>query len=360
LVELVTATNSPLVTVLIPTINRAHYIIDAVRSILCQTLHDIELIVVDDGSTDNTIESLATLADPRLRVIQHEYNRGIPETRNTTLLAATGHYIAWLDSDDIARPDRLAEQVKFLNSNPAVAMVGTCAGKLRPDGSRKSGIRVPPLSPAMISAWLLFRSAFQQSSIMGRAHVLQRYTYDPAFLVCEDFDIFQRLQSDHQLANLPQVLIDRRLHPEQSIRLRQNEIQERKMALIAPALERLDIDASADDLYRHVPLGKANLDGAEVPTDFLKWAQAWLQRLNGTNARSGLIDPSSLAFTSDYFWLLACRAVAPRVGKLAAVKMMLRRPPRVLRTPAAYQWAKAAFPVYLGRGTSKLPVARSR
>ena len=340
---------APLVSVLIPTFNRAHYVGDAVHSALSQTLTDIEVVVVDDGSSDDTAGRLAIVADPRLRVIRHDRNRGIPATRNTALSAATGRYIAWLDSDDIARPHRLAEQVSFLDNNPAVAMVGACAGKLRPDGTRKAGVRVPPLSPAMIAAWMLFRSAFQQSSVMGRSEVLRRYGYDPAFPVCEDVDMFLRVQRDHQLANLPRVLVDRRLHPEQSVRQRRNEIQERTAALIAPVLERLGAEASADDLHRHVMLGKANLAGIEVPSDFLEWAQAWLRHLNDTNRRTGLFDAPSLALASDYFWLLACRAAVPHVGKLAASRALLRRPLRGLHTPAAYGWAKAALPVYLAR-----------
>jgi glycosyltransferase involved in cell wall biosynthesis len=339
----------PLVSVLIPTFNRAHYVGDAVLSALGQTLRDIEVVVVDDGSTDDTVMRLAALDDPRLRIVRHETNRGIPTTRNTALSAAKGRYLAWLDSDDVARPHRLAEQVAFLDGNPAVAMVGSCAGKLRPDGSRKAGIRVPPLSPAMISAWLLFRSAFQQSSIMGRADALGRYSYDPKFSVCEDFDMFQRLQSEYRLANMPRVLIDRRLHPNQSIRQRQDEIQGRTMALIAPVLDRLGVDAGAEDLRRHVLLGKASLQGSDVPPDFLPWARNWLSRLNQSNMRARLIDPPSLAFASDYFWLLACRAVSPRIGRLPALKAMVGRPPRGLCTPTALAWGKAAVPVYLGR-----------
>jgi len=339
----------PLVSILIPTFNRAHYVGDAVGSALAQTVTDIEVVVVDDGSGDDTAARLAALSDPRLRVVRHDRNRGIPETRNTALSEARGRFIAWLDSDDIARPHRLAAQLAFLADHPDVAMVGACAGKLRPDGTRKRGVRVPPLSSATIAAWMLFRSAFQQSTILGRAEILQRYAYDPDFPVCEDVDMFLRLQRDHRLANLPEVLIDRRLHSEQCVRQRGNDIQDRTVALMAPALARLGIDAGPDELSRHVLLGKVHFHDAEVPSDFLPWAQGWLARLNRRNAEARLFDPASLALASDYFWLLACRAMAPRIGRTAALRTMLRRAPRGLLTRPAADWARAAASLNLGR-----------
>lgn len=340
---------SPIVSVLIPTFNRAHYVGAAIASALAQTLRDIEVIVADDGSTDATSDLLRAIGDPRLRVVRHERNRGIPHTRNTALAAARGRYIAWLDSDDIARPTRLAEQVAFLDADPAIAMVGACAGKLNPDGTRKGGVRVPPLTPEMIAAWLLFRSAFQQSSVTGRAEVFERYRYDPDYPVCEDVDMFLRLQQEHRLANLPRVLIDRRLHPEQSVRHFQDAVGAHKAQLVRPMLERLGVDADADTLRRHALLGKARFEGAEVEPDFLRWAQGWLRALQEANARSAVLDEASLAFASDYFWALACRAMAPRIGGAAALRSLAARPPVGLATAAAFGWVKAAVPVYLGR-----------
>ncbi|WP_375420532.1 glycosyltransferase family 2 protein [uncultured Sphingomonas sp.] len=337
----------PLVSVLIPTFNRSHYLPDAIGSALSQTLDNIEVVVVDDGSTDRTIDLLGSFTDPRLRVLRHDHNRGIPAARNTALSAARGRYIAWLDSDDRARPTRLAEQVTFLERNPAVAMVGSCAGKLHADGRRKSGVRVPPLTPSMIQAWLLFRSAFQQSSIMGRADILSRYGYDAAYPCCEDVDMFLRLQRDHRLANLPQILVDRRVHPDQCVRLRRREIEERRMALAIPMLAQLGIEPSGHDLERHVMLGRASLAKTGVDAGYLDWARGWLERLRDANRRQRVFDPESLALASDYFWLLACRAVGAQSGKPSVFRAMLRRPPSGLWTSEARDWIRAALPIYL-------------
>ncbi len=340
---------APLVSVLIPTHNRAHYVLDAVASALAQTLTDTEIIVVDDGSTDATAQALATVTDPRLRIVRHATNQGIPATRNTALAAARGRYVAWLDSDDIARPTRLAEQVAFLESHPDIAMVGAAAGKLRPDGTRKPGIRVPPLAPELIAAWLLFRSAFQQSSVTGRAAILTAHRYDPAFPVSEDLDMFLRLQRDHRLANLPRVLIDRRLHPEQSVRQHQHAILSRKMALSRPLLDRLGLNPDNDDLRRHALLGKADLSGMDVDADFLDWTRDWLRRLTAANRTARLFDPPSLAMASAYVHTIACRALAPRIGTAAALRHLLSAPPLALASPVTLGWIARALPAYLGR-----------
>jgi glycosyltransferase involved in cell wall biosynthesis len=337
----------PTVSILIPTFNRAHYVGDAIASALKQTFTDIEVIVADDGSTDSTQELIASIADPRLRTVRHDVNRGIPETRNTALAAANGQFIAWLDSDDIARPTRIEEQVAFLRANSTIAMIGSAAGKINADGTRKRGIRMPPLSPEMIAAWLLFRSAFQQSSIMGRAEILKSYRYDPRYRVCEDVDMFVRIQRDHALANLPAVLIDRRMHPEQTVRQLQDEILSSRAALVAPMLSALKIDASKSDVEQHVLLGVANLKGAHVEADFLDWARQWLDRVREANDNTGVFDKDALQMASDYFWVLACRAMTPKIGGVEAIKAVFARPPKSLFGATARTWVKEAWPAYI-------------
>ncbi|BCA64322.1 hypothetical protein HMP09_3556 [Sphingomonas sp. HMP9] len=337
----------PTVSILIPTFNRAQYVGDAIASALAQTLPDTEVIVVDDGSTDATPDLIAGFADTRLRYLRHDANRGIPETRNTALAAARGDYIAWLDSDDTARPTRLQHQVDFLRDNPAIAMVGSAAGKMNSDGSHKRGTRMPPLSPPMIAAWLVFRSAFQQSSVTGRADILQAYRYDPRYRVCEDVDMFVRLQRDHDLANLPETLIDRRLHPEQTVRQFRGEILTSRQTLIQPMLESLRIDATRQDIERHVLLGFADLRDADVDEDFLVWARQWLARLRQANDATQVFDQDALATASDYFWLLACRAMIPKIGRAKAIKAFLTRLPTNLLGPSARQWIGSAWSTYL-------------
>lgn len=340
---------APTVSILIPTFNRAHYVGDAIASALKQDFRDIEVIVADDGSTDGTQALVASVADPRLRTVRHDLNRGIPETRNTALAAAKGAFIAWLDSDDIARATRISTQVEFLRSHPEIAMVGSAAGKLAADGTPKRGVRMPPLRPPTIQAWLLFRSAFQQSSIMGRTEILRDYQYDPTYRVCEDVDMFVRIQQHHRLANIPALLVDRRLHADQTVRTMRDDILASRQRLVLPMLGALHIDATASDIEGHVLLGLADLSDVDVDRAFLGWARAWLDRLRVANRRADVFDRDALDMASDYVWVLACRAMAPKIGRVPAMKALLSRLPKSLLGPSARAWAKDAGPVYLRR-----------
>ena len=113
----------PKVSVIIATYNRADLLPRAVSSTLDQTYSDFELIIVDDCSSDDTQEVALTFTDPRIRVIRHETNLGAAAARNTGIAHARGEYIAFLDDDDECMPNRLADQVSVLDSNPDVGMV---------------------------------------------------------------------------------------------------------------------------------------------------------------------------------------------------------------------------------------------
>ena len=115
---------TPKVSVIIPTYNRAHLVGRAIRSVLNQTYQDFEIIVVDDGSTDNTEEVVKSFNDPRIRYIRHEKNRGGSAACNTGIRAARGEYIAFQDSDDEWLPEKLEKQMQVFENTPTG--VGGC------------------------------------------------------------------------------------------------------------------------------------------------------------------------------------------------------------------------------------------
>lgn len=345
----------PTVSVIIPTYNRAHYVGDAIRSILAQTFGDFELIVVDDGSTDRTAAVVGAVEDRRLRLVRHEQNRGIPHARNTGLDQARGEFIAWLDSDDVARPDRLQAQLGYLREHARVAMVGSCAGKLRADGRRRWGARVPPLSPADVGAWLLFRSPFQQSSVMGRSLVLRGYRYRAKYPVCEDIDMFLQLHRSHRIENLPRVLIDRRIHKDQTIRVRRLDMSRYKMELLELPLQELGMSFSDEELRRHTRLAAGAWDNAPPDRDFLTWAEVWMRSMRRANDGSGRVDAAGLRLATSVFWLRACVAAAPSVGVLRALATFATSPLSTgLVSRHASNWLKSCVPLLIAGGACGL------
>ena len=330
----------PAVSVLITVHNRERLIQDAIRSILTQTMSDLELIVLDDGSTDGTVAVVEGIDDPRLRLVRHDRNRGIPAARNSALEAATGEFVAWLDSDDLSRPERLKRQLHYLRANPSVALVGSCAGKLREDGTRKVGIRVPPLSHEDIRCWLLFRSAFQQSSVFGRREILQRYPYRNEFPVCEDVDMFVRLSAEHRVANLPEVLVDRRLHPGQTIRHNREPIVDAQSRISAPMLDAVGLSYNEDDLRRHVLLG-GSFDYRPC-SEYLVWVRNWLPRLIVANQASKIFDCGSLRLCASFLWIRACGRASDRATGTSKL-LSSRLTPGILSSQGR-AWLSQALP----------------
>ena len=298
--------SAPRVSVIVATYNRDMMIGEAIKSVLEQKMTDFELLVVDDGSTDRTVEVVESIRDPRLRLIRHERNRGIPSARNSGLEAASGQYIAWLDSDDLARPDRLGVQADFLDRNPAIAMVGSRAGSIRANGRRSWRSGSKPARHEQIAAMLLFRSAMLQSSIMGRSDLLKLYPYRLDFLVAQDLDMFIRFTRDHRVANLPRTLVDRLFHSGQVVHRRKDQIIERKRVLFRESLGRLGLDPSDQELDRHIVLGR--IKDASIGRDFLDWSRHWLERIVAANRLSRMYDPSGLDYAVRRVWRRASLA----------------------------------------------------
>jgi glycosyltransferase involved in cell wall biosynthesis len=314
---------SPKVSVILPVYNREHMVRDAIASVLHQSMTDFELIVVDDGSTDQTAEIVDGVDDTRVRLVRHECNRGIPSARNSGLKAATGQYIAWLDSDDLARPSRFAVQTDFLDANPSIAMVGGQSGAIRPNGRRKRLQRRRPASHEEIVAMLLFRSPMLQSSIMGRAQVLKQFPYRLDFPVCQDLEMLGRLTRGHRVANLPQTLVDRRFHAGQVINRRANDVIDRKKAIFRVSLKQLGIHASEAELDRHILLGRPR--NAAVGDDFLRWSKQWLEQITAANRSSRIYSADGLEFAVRRMWHLACFAALRGPDRLSGLAALLRR-----------------------------------
>ncbi|MFD2838363.1 glycosyltransferase family 2 protein [Azotobacter vinelandii] len=243
-------------TVFIPVHNRQRYIATAVDSILAQTFGDFELLVVDDGSTDATLEVLSHYRDPRLRVECNPRNLGLPGTRNRGLELARGEYIALLDSDDKAWPERLTRQVEVLDRHPELVQIGSACDFMDAEGRRLDRVRRRPLAPDEVDASLAFYCALTNRTIMGRTAILREYRYSEDFPSCEDYELHQRLARTWRMANLPDVLVCGREHPGRFTRNNRALGVDRKREICRRALLELGIEPSEADLDRHYALSR--------------------------------------------------------------------------------------------------------
>lgn len=197
---------SPAITVLLPTFNDGPFLTAAIESILNQTFEDFELLIVDDGSTDGTAASIAALQDPRLRIIRHVTNRGITASLNAGLDAARGRFIARMDGDDIADPQRLRCQFDFFERHPEVGVVGSARWVVDEAGEvvGEATVMVDDLS---IRWKCLLGNPLPHPTVMLRREFLEVLRYDAAFGAAEDYELWTRLLQITRAANLPQPLL---------------------------------------------------------------------------------------------------------------------------------------------------------
>jgi glycosyltransferase involved in cell wall biosynthesis len=190
----------------------APWVGESVASVLAQTAGDLELIVVDDGSGDDTPTILAAVTDPRLRVVR-QARLGLTRALNRALALATAPLVARLDADDLAVPERLARQRAFLDAHPEVGLLGTGCREVDAAG-HEVRVVVPPESDPAIRRALIRRNPFVHSSVVVRRALLEAAGgYDESLAVAQDYDLWMRLSRTTRLANLAAPLVVRRLVP---------------------------------------------------------------------------------------------------------------------------------------------------
>jgi glycosyltransferase involved in cell wall biosynthesis len=219
---------TPRVSVVMSAYNEERYLGAAVESLLGQTFRDFELIVVDDGSSDRTPEILASYGDPRLRVFR-QTNQGLTASLSCGVALARGGYIARMDADDVAYPERLARQVGFLDANPGVGLLGTAFDEIDGEG-RVVGRRRYPTGDAALRRILIRHNPFFHSSVMMRREPLETvggYQATAESFLVEDYDLWFRLARVTRLATLPEALTARRYHGE-NVSLRRETAQLRQ------------------------------------------------------------------------------------------------------------------------------------
>ncbi len=205
----------PLISVHMPVYNAEPYVGEAVESILAQTCPDFEFIIINDGSTDRSLDILRRHADEddRIRLVSRP-NAGIGRTRNEALNLARGEFFAVMDADDVSLPQRFARQVEFLRSHPDHVAVGTAVLMVDPDGDP-------------IREWIFHAdhdeidrahmeghggALTHPSSMMRREAVVALGGYREELAPAEDYDLFLRLAERGRIANLPEVLFKYRQH----------------------------------------------------------------------------------------------------------------------------------------------------
>jgi glycosyltransferase involved in cell wall biosynthesis len=203
------------VSVIIPTYNRSNYVLDAIQSVIDQKYESVEILVIDDGSTDDTKEKLAPLHHSGVIRYIYQENQERSAARNRGILLATGEYLAFLDSDDLLEANAIAKQVQFLSTHPEVGLVH--GGYIKFDSlNHDLGYR----DPSWFSGWvypdilLIWYTLLSPSTVMVPKRVLDEVGgFDENLFIAEDLDLWRRIARKYPFGYINQSLARLRVHP---------------------------------------------------------------------------------------------------------------------------------------------------
>ncbi len=231
--------SEPLVTVFIPVYNSEKYIKEALESIIRQTYKNLEILLVDDGSSDRSAEIIKSFRNPRIRLLKNEKNMGIPYTRNVGLREAKGKYMAIMDSDDIADPERIETQVRYLENHPDIDVCASNYIRFGERGGKK--VRAPFTTPEALKIMLLFYNPIANPSAMVRLGTLKKHglIYNEQFFVAQDYELWSRLCQVGKITILPEFLLLYRFGHENISKKSTEKKAERRRKLIGEIHARL-------------------------------------------------------------------------------------------------------------------------
>jgi glycosyltransferase involved in cell wall biosynthesis len=308
-----------------PIFEGAAFIDEAIRSIQAQTLRDIEIIVVDDGSTDGSasITEKHIAVDSRVRLVRQP-NAGVAAARNVGLRLARSPWVALLDQDDVALPERLERQLGFVEANPDVAALGTYGWRIGRDGHRLSVDEEGPVDRAHLAQLRASNQAIflgASSVLFARAVALQLGGFRSSFDGAEDTDLWTRIADEHVVLAVPEPLFEYRIHSGAQSMRRFFHQRELESLIQANAVERRAGRPELD--MRTFRRSLRSQPAVQRVRRTVEWRSQYCYRRAGAL----LID----LHPSGFVWLAASFLVAPWVPTRRLRRQLV---PRLARTRA--------------------------
>ena len=193
------------ISIILPVYNGEQYITAAIKSVLEQSYPNFKLIVIDDGSTDNTLDIIRSFSDERICCVQNQRNLGLIKSLNKGLELADGKYIARMDADDIMHKDRLMLQYQFMEAHKEIDICGGFITMF--DKSKKFGLVTHGCSNSRIRAELLFNSPIFHPTYFCKTEILKKFRYNEHYKYCEDYELLSRLLKNHLAHNISSSIL---------------------------------------------------------------------------------------------------------------------------------------------------------
>lgn len=267
----------PKVTVLLPVYNGERYLAETLASLFQQTYTDFELLIIDDGSTDSSADIIQRVADPRIRLLKNPKRLKLSGALNRGMRESKGKYIARMDADDIAFPQRLQQQFDYMEAHPEIGVCGTAIEIFGQGSPRKD---IYPKTSEAIRAYALFDCPFCHPSVMMRRDMFLQHDlwYDGAYYPTEDYELWSRAIDRFPTANIDEVLLRYRVHGESMTGSDWDRMDKQAARIIKERLERLGVSCTDEEVLFHRSIGRGRSSVVSAYSD-LSRAEEWLLQL---------------------------------------------------------------------------------
>jgi len=294
---------APSISIIIISYNSGKFISRAIESVFAQTFGDFELIIINDGSTDNTKEIISSFEDNRIKYFENEANRGIVFSRNRGLKLARGNYIGMLDADDIAHTNKFELQIDFLEKNPEFGMVGSWAKFIDAKGETVPGGWKLKAKSEAIPAIMLFKNYFLQSAVLYRKECISGYSFKDGFEIGEDYLIWYEILKKWKAWNLQQYLLDYRVHEKSITQNNHDYKRQKEKEVFKIILKDIKIIPSDEELELHLLIREGNaIDDIET----LLLVEKWLLKIIAQNRLLKVYHQKILERIVFERWLKVC------------------------------------------------------
>lgn len=292
------------ITVIFPVYNCAEYLKEAVDSVLNQTFKDFELLAINDGSTDNSVEILESYDDERIRLVHNEQNMGLIATLNKGLDLCESPYIVRADADDICMSTRLEQQFNFMESNPEVGLSGTWYVGFTEKGEMpfKTGYLT---GDDDIRIKHLYQLHVSHGTSIIRKKILDEHNlrFDPDYQHAEDYDLFVRMSQHCKLANIPEILYKVRYH-EASVSHKFNDIQTKNSnRVMQRQFKLMGIDLSDNEVVLYKQMAYGDFSASK---DKMEQTRELYGKLIAANKLSGYVPHEKFANYLATIWFHHC------------------------------------------------------
>lgn len=288
-----------LVSIIMPVYNCEKYVKEAISSILNQTHTNFELLIIDDNSTDSTVNIIKSFSDKRIRFFSNSTNNGIVKTLNAAIHLCKGDLIARMDGDDVSHHERIERQVGMFKENPQIGLV-SCWYVIRDTINGKSKIVRRYTTDEEIRFHMLFRNQFVHPGVMMRAEVMKKLRYNDV-QTCEDYDLWARSLKYCKVANCSEILLLYRWHGDNISYKNKAMLRKSMIFIISNLLTEYNIDHTEQELLLQTLIALGIKKDQLITLEKMDAMERWLSKLSASPALNDLFGSQLVLKEIKYY-----------------------------------------------------------